>query len=140
MGAPHIGGVNVDVQSDLVTLTFKNREKLEVFHIRILRLQQEIILSGETVSPIRLIFQHMKALSNINKLKAFVATKMIDIIKFLEKNSKSAVYIGGYINGLIRYLGIILSPTTLTTSGQRSRHFGPSHFTNNEKLTLQLVI
>ena len=44
--APNIGGMNGDVKSDLNNLTFKNGEKLEDFHSRIIRLQQEIILYG----------------------------------------------------------------------------------------------
>ena len=40
MCAPHTGGINADVQSDLATLEFKNREKPEDFHIIILRLKQ----------------------------------------------------------------------------------------------------
>ena len=59
---PHHGGINGDFRSDLATLAFNNGKKLEDFHSRILRLQQEIILSGETVSPTRFIFQYMKAL------------------------------------------------------------------------------
>ena len=55
--APHLGGMNGDVKSDLATLAFRNGEQLEYFHSRILRLQQEIMLSGEIVSPTRLIFQ-----------------------------------------------------------------------------------
>ena len=43
--APHLGGVNGGVQSDIDTLALKNREQLEGFHISILRLQQEIVLS-----------------------------------------------------------------------------------------------
>ena len=39
--APHLGGMNGYVQSDLATLAFKNGEQLEDFHSRILRLQQE---------------------------------------------------------------------------------------------------
>ena len=54
--APHLGGINGDVQSDLATLAFKNGEQLEDFHIRILRLQQEIVLSREIVSPNRILF------------------------------------------------------------------------------------
>ena len=38
--APRLGGMNGDVQSDLVTLDFRNGEQLEYFHSRILRLQQ----------------------------------------------------------------------------------------------------
>ena len=53
--APHLGGMNGDVQSNLATLAFKNIKQLKDFHSRILRLQQEIILSGETVSPTRLL-------------------------------------------------------------------------------------
>ena len=53
---PHLGGMNDYVQSDLSTLAFKNGEQLEYFHIRILRLQQGIILSGETAYPTRLLF------------------------------------------------------------------------------------
>ena len=36
--APNIVGMNVDVQSDLATLEFKNRENLEHFGSNILRL------------------------------------------------------------------------------------------------------
>ena len=36
--APHFGGMNGDVQSDLATLEFKNGEELEDFHSRIIRL------------------------------------------------------------------------------------------------------
>ena len=55
--APHLGGMNGDVQSNLPTLAFNNRGKLEDFHISILRIQQEIMLSGEIVSPTRLLLQ-----------------------------------------------------------------------------------
>ena len=36
--APHLGGMNGDVQYDLATLDFKNGEQLEDFHGRITRL------------------------------------------------------------------------------------------------------
>ena len=36
--APHIGGMNGDVQSYLATTEFKNEEQLEDFHITILRI------------------------------------------------------------------------------------------------------
>ena len=51
----HLGGMNVDVQPDLATLEFKQRENVEGFHERILRLKQEISLSGEPVSPTRIL-------------------------------------------------------------------------------------
>ena len=54
--------MNGDVQYNLATQAFKNGEQLEDFYIRIIRLQQEIMRSGEIVSPTRLIFQYMKAL------------------------------------------------------------------------------
>ena len=44
--APHLVGMNGNFQSDLATLAFNNEEKLEDFHGRIIRIQQEIILSG----------------------------------------------------------------------------------------------
>ena len=44
--AHNIGGMNGDSHSDLSTLEFKNKKQLKYFHIRILRLQQEIILFG----------------------------------------------------------------------------------------------
>ena len=90
--APHLVGINGDVQYDIATLAFRNGEKLEDFHSRILRLQQEIMLSGENVYPTRLLFQYMKVLTKNEKLKAFIAPKMIDLIAFLDKNGKSAVY------------------------------------------------
>ena len=37
--APHLGGMNGDVQSDIATLEFKNEEQLEDFHKKNLRLQ-----------------------------------------------------------------------------------------------------
>ena len=54
---PNVGGMNGYVQSNISTLEFNNGEQLEDFNIRIIRLQQEMILSGETVSPTRLIFR-----------------------------------------------------------------------------------
>ena len=63
--APNIGGINGDIQSDISTLAFKNGEQLEDFQIRILRLQQEIMLSGENFSPTRLLLQYMKELTKI---------------------------------------------------------------------------
>ena len=57
---PNVGGIDGDVQYYLTTLSFNNREQHEDFHSRIIRIQQEIILSGETVSPTRLLFQNMK--------------------------------------------------------------------------------
>ena len=48
---PHISGIHFDVHSGLSTLAFKNGEQLEFFGNIILRLQQEIILSGETIYP-----------------------------------------------------------------------------------------
>ena len=89
------------------------------------------MLSGEIFSPTRLLLQYMKTLSKSDKLRALIATKMTDLITFLDNNVKSAVYIGGYIHGICRYLDIIGSPTTLTTSGQRSHHLIPSSYTNN---------
>ena len=62
------------------------------------------MLSGEFFSPTILLFHYMKALSKIDKLSAFIAPKMIDIITFLENNGKYAVYEGGDIHGIYRYL------------------------------------
>ena len=83
--------MNGDVRSDLFTLEFNNGEQLKDFHSRILRLQQENNLSGETVSPTILLFPYMKALSMCDKLKAFIAPKMTDIIKLLDKNGKLVI-------------------------------------------------
>ena len=132
--------MNGDLQSDLSTLDFKNGEQLEYFHSKILRLQQEIMLSGEIVSPTRLLFQYMKALTKSEKLRAFIAPKMTDLITFLDNNGKSAVYTGGEIYGIYCYLEMIGDPTTLTNSGHRSHHFGPSYYSNNDAATLQPVI
>ena len=132
--------MNVDVQYDLATLAFKNGEQLEDLHNRILRLQQEIMLSREIVSPDRLLFQYMKALIKSEKLRAFIAPNMTDIITFLDNNRKSTVYKGADIHGIYRYLEMIEAPTTFTTSGQHSHNFGPSSSSNNDSATLQPVI
>ena len=91
MRAPHIGGINGDVQCGLATLTLKNGEKLEDFHRTIIRLKQEMILSEETVSPTRLIFQYMKEFSNRDKLKALIVTNITDLTTFLDNNRKLEV-------------------------------------------------
>ena len=117
--------MNGDVQSDLYTLAFKNEEKLEYFHSRIIRLLHEIILSGETVSLTRLLFQYMKAILNSYKPKAFIAPKVTYIITFLDNNRKLSVYTRRNILILYRYLEIIGAPTKLTPSSQRSNNFCP---------------
>ena len=86
--------MNVDFQSDLVTLEFKNGEQLEYFHGGIIRLQQESNLSGETLSPTRLLLQYINSFSKINKSKAFIVTKMIYLTTLLDNNGKSAIYTG----------------------------------------------
>ena len=138
--APHLIDMNGDVQSNLSTLAFKNGEQLEDFHSIILRLQQETILSGEIVSPTRLPLHYMKALTKSEKLGSFIAPKMTSLITFLDNNGKSAVYTGGDIHGIYRYLEIIVSPTTLTTSGQRYHNFCPSSSINNDITSLEPFI
>ena len=117
--------MNGDVQSDLSTLAFNNGEQLEGFHGRIIIIQQEIMLSGETLSPIRLLFQYMKAFPKSDKFKAFIAPNMTDLIILIDNNGKYDVYKGGDIHGIYWYLEMIGDPTTLTTSVQRSHHFSP---------------
>ena len=78
--------MNCYVQSDLATLAFKNGEQLEYFHSRILRLQQEIRLSGEIIPPTIILFQCMKALTKRDNLRSFIAPNMTDLITLLENN------------------------------------------------------
>ena len=98
------------------------------------------MLSGEIVSPTRLLFQYMKSFSKRDKLRDFIAPRMTDIITFLGNNVKSAISIGGDIHGVYRYLEMIGNSTTLTTSGQRSHHFSPSYSRKNDAATPQPVI
>ena len=98
--APHLGGINGGVQYDLSTLAFSNGEQLEYFRSSIIRLQQEIILSREIFSPTRLLFRYMKSLTKSEKLRAFIAPKMTDLVAFLDNNGKSAVCTVGYINDI----------------------------------------
>ena len=84
--------MNGYVQSDLATLAFKNGEQIEDFHSRILRLQQEIMLSGEIFSPSIPLIHYMKELSKRDKLIYFIAPKMKYLITFLDNNGKYAVY------------------------------------------------
>ena len=88
----HLVRINGDVRSDISTLVFKNGEHLEDFHSIIIRLQQEIILSVGIFSPKIILFQYMKALSNIYKNRAFNAPNMTYIITFSDDNGKSTVY------------------------------------------------
>ena len=96
--------MNGGVQSDLAILESNKREHLEDFHIIIIRLQQEIILSGDIFSPTTLLFQYMKAFSKSDELRAFIVPKIKCLITFLDNNGKSSVYIGGYIHGIYSYL------------------------------------
>ena len=92
--------MNGGVQSDLASIELKNREQLEYFHSRILRICQEIILSVETVSTKRLLFKYMKSFSNSNKPKALIAPKMVELITFLDNNGNFSIHTGGNINVL----------------------------------------
>ena len=132
--------MNGDVKSDISTLAFNRGEQLEEFHVKIIRLQQEIMLSGEIVSPTRLLFQYTKSLLKSDKLRYFIAPKMTDLIKFLDNNEKYAVYTGWDIHGIYRYLDTIGAPTLLNTSGQSSHHFIPSYYINTDTASLQPVI
>ena len=107
---------------------------------RILRPQQEIILSGEIFSPTRLLSQYMKALSKSDKPRALIDPKMTYITTLIDNNGKYAVYTGGGIHGIYCYLEIIGAPTTLTTSSHSSHHFSPSSSIKNYTSSLQPVI
>ena len=74
------------VQSYPATPAFKNGEQLEDFHGRIIRLQQEIMISGEIVSPTSILFQYTKALSTSDNLIYFIALKITDLIKVSDNN------------------------------------------------------
>ena len=78
----------------------------------------------------------MNALSNSEQLKSFIVPKVAYIITFFDNIVKLTVCKGGNINGLYFYIEIILSPTTLNNSVQRSRHFVTSSSTNNDTKTL----
>ena len=65
------------------------------------------MISGEIVSPTRLLFQYMEALEKSEKIRYFIAPKMTDLITFLDKNGKYAVYTGGEIHVIYRYLEMI---------------------------------
>ena len=63
-------------------------------------------------------------LLNSDKLKAFIAPNMPDIITLLENDGKYDVYKGGKIHGIYWYIEMTEYSTTLTTLDQRSNHFG----------------
>ena len=99
------------------TLFILSKKKIEGFHVRILRIKEEINISVENVSPTRLLLQYTKALSKSDKIRALIAPKMTDLITFIDNNRKSDIYTGGDIHGIYRYLEMIGPPTTLTNSG-----------------------
>ena len=57
-------------------------------------IQQEIVLSRESVSLTNLLFQYTNDLSKSDKIKAFIVPKMTDLITFPDNNGKLAVYTG----------------------------------------------
>ena len=77
----------------------------------------------------------MKALSNRNKLKAFIAPNITDLITLIDNSRKLAIYTGENIHGIYCYMEMIRSPITLTTSNQHSHNFGTSSSINNETST-----
>ena len=128
--------MNDDVQSDLYTLTFNNGEQLEYFHSRIIRLQQETNISGETVSSTKFLLQCMKEFTKCAKLNELIVPKMTNIIKFIYKNIRLDSYIKENINGIYCYIEIIGAPNIFNSSGQRYHHFGASYYTKNDTETL----
>ena len=72
--------------------------------LSILRLRNDINISVETVSTIRLILWYMKALLNSNKLKVFIAPKMAYLITSLENNWKTPIHTGTHIHYIYHYL------------------------------------
>ena len=82
----------------------------------------------------------MKAFPKSDKLRAFIAPKMTNLKKLLDKKGKSTIYKGGDIHGIYCYLEMIEAPTTLTTSGHRSHHFSLLFSINNDAATLHPVI
>ena len=82
----------------------------------------------------------MKALSNCDKLKVFIAPKMTDLITFLDNNRKLAIYTWVNIYGIYCNLEIIGYPNTLNISGQRSHNFGLPSSKNIDTSNIQLVI
>ena len=86
--APHIVGMNDDVKYDLDTLAFNNEEQLEDFHNRILRLQQEILISGDSVSPTRVLFWYTMEFSKIDTFKSLIAPNITDLNTVLDNNRK----------------------------------------------------
>ena len=89
---PHLVGMNVYVQSELATMSFKKGEELKDIDITIFRLQQEISLSRETYFPKRILVQYMNALSKIYQIKLFLAPTTTELITFLDNNEKLDVY------------------------------------------------
>ena len=73
----------------------------------------------------------MEEFSNSDIIKSFVAPNMTYLITFLDNNGKFSAYIGVNIHGVCSYLEIIGYPKTVTPSGQRSHHFGPSYSIKN---------
>ena len=84
-----------------------------------------MIFYGETVPTTRFLLQYTKNFLKRDKIKSFIASKMIDLIKLPDNNGNLAVYTGETIHGLYRYLEMIVDTTTLTTSGQCYNNFGP---------------
>ena len=73
-------------------------------HSAILRIQQEIKISGETVSPTILLLQYMQVLSKCDNLKSFIAPKMIDLIILPDNNIKSSILTWVNIHDIYCYL------------------------------------
>ena len=82
----------------------------------------------------------MKLLSNRDKLKAFIASNVTDLITLLDKNVKLDIYVGLNIHGLYCYLEIIGDTTNLTYSGWRSQLFVKSSSVKNDIEFLHPVI
>ena len=76
------------------TLFILSKKKIEGFHVRILRIKEEINISVENVSPTRLLLQYKKSFPKSDKLRAYIAPKITDLIIFLDNNGKTEIYKG----------------------------------------------
>ena len=70
-----------------------------------------------------ILFQYIKYLTNYDRFKDFIVSKMMYFIKHLDRNGKEGLYSGSDVCDIYRYLYIIRAPNTLTYSGQHYQNF-----------------
>ena len=112
--ATHLGGMNGDVKYYLSRLEFKNGENLKIFMALFSDLNKKLCSLEKFSLLLDFYSSTWRHFQRVIK-KIFHCSQDYRSHHIPRKRRKSAVYTGGDINGIYRYIEMIGSPTTFIT-------------------------